>query len=145
MPSIRAPIATSRLHKSTISGSAAVDRGASAVGAASVGGAAVAALSSLEGIERVTLDGSPFGAPRPWSTPAWKTGKKRQPEGCRRFTQRVSRQCATAPLAPRPVCERTNWGRKSARSWAAAVELSVTENSQIPAKATSIENSAGYS
>lgn len=54
-------------------------------------------------------------------------------------------QCDTAPLAPRPVCERTNCGKNSARSLAAEADLSVMEKNQIPTKAIIIENSAGYS
>ncbi|MOA62175.1 hypothetical protein D3C78_1875160 [compost metagenome] len=54
-------------------------------------------------------------------------------------------QWATAPLAPRPVCERMNCGKKRARSSLAAVDLSVMEKNQMPMKATAMENSAGYS
>ena len=54
-------------------------------------------------------------------------------------------QWLTAPLAPRPVCERTNCGKYSARSFSAAADLSVMEKNQMPTKAMAIENSAGYS
>ena len=75
---------------------------------------------------------------------AWRTIKK-----ATRRSPKVTRsrcdQWATAPLAPRPVCERTNCGRKRARSSAAEVDLSVIEKNQIPINATAMENSAGYS
>jgi len=57
----------------------------------------------------------------------------------------ISDQCETAPLAPNPVCERTNCGKNSARSFSAAADLSVIEKNQIPMNAITIENNAGYS
>ena len=54
-------------------------------------------------------------------------------------------QCETAPLAPNPVCERTNCGKNAARSFSAATDLSVIEKNQIPINAMIIENNAGYS
>ena len=61
------------------------------------------------------------------------------------ITKPSNHQCETAPLAPNPVCERTNYGKNSARSLSAAADLSVIEKNQIPMNAIIIENSAGYS
>jgi hypothetical protein len=57
----------------------------------------------------------------------------------------LNTQCETAPLAPNPVCDRTNCGKNNARSLTPAADLSVIEKNQIPTKAIAMENSAGYS
>ena len=71
--------------------------------------------------------------------------KRPEPVGAFQRYTTTSNQCETAPLAPRPVCERTNCGKNNARSPSAAFDLSVTEKNQMPTNAMAIENSAGYS
>lgn len=74
-----------------------------------------------------------------------KTQKRPDSIGALSFRTITSDQCETAPLAPSPVCERTNCGKNNARSPCAAFDLSVTEKNQIPTNAMMIEKNAGYS
>src|ERR1700682_6152315 len=54
-------------------------------------------------------------------------------------------QCVVAPAAPMPVWQRTYWASNPPRSTLARALRSKTENSQMPANAIVIENSAGLS
>ncbi len=53
------------------------------------------------------------------------------------------RQCAIAPSAPIPVCERTNCASKAARSLAAAADVSVTEKIHVQRNASGMVKMAG--